>query len=94
MVIKNDCDGNRVSETIGGVTTKYLVDTLNPTGYAQLMDEVVGTAVSRMYKYARNQIGENQFGAQHVDAEFMQLRRARECSFLTNPAGAATDIST
>ncbi len=29
-----DGDGNRVAKTIGGVTTSYLVDTLNPTGYA------------------------------------------------------------
>ena len=42
-----DGDGNRVSETVDGVTTKYLVDTLNPTGYVQVMDEVVGTTVTR-----------------------------------------------
>jgi hypothetical protein len=29
-----DGDGNRVSEAGGGVTTTYLVDTLNPTGYS------------------------------------------------------------
>jgi len=27
-----DGDGNRASETVGGATTKYLVDTVNPTG--------------------------------------------------------------
>ena len=27
-----DGDGNRASETAGGATTKYLVDTVNPTG--------------------------------------------------------------
>ncbi|MGA8429561.1 MAG: hypothetical protein WB729_07045 [Candidatus Sulfotelmatobacter sp.] len=31
-----DGDGNRVSETAGGVTTKYLIDSLNPTGYAHV----------------------------------------------------------
>jgi len=31
-------EGNRVAETIGGVTMKYLVDTQNPTGYAQVVD--------------------------------------------------------
>ncbi len=31
-----DGDGNRVSKTAAGVTTTYLVDTLNPTGYAQV----------------------------------------------------------
>jgi len=35
VTIVYDGDGNRVSETAGGVTTKYLADTLNPTGYGK-----------------------------------------------------------
>ncbi len=35
-----DGDGNRVSKTIGGVTTWYLVDTNNLTGYAQVVEEL------------------------------------------------------
>ena len=35
-----DGDGNRVSETAGGVTMKFLVDDL--TGYSQMAEEVVG----------------------------------------------------
>jgi hypothetical protein len=31
-----DGDGNRVSKTVGGVTTRYLVYDLNPTGYPQV----------------------------------------------------------
>jgi YD repeat-containing protein len=31
-----DGDGNRVSKTVNGVTTQYLVDDLNPTGSAQV----------------------------------------------------------
>jgi RHS repeat-associated protein len=34
-----DGDGNRVQKTAAGVTTKYLVDTQNPTGYAQVVYE-------------------------------------------------------
>jgi len=34
-----DGEGNRVAETIGGVIMKYLVDTQNPTGCAQVVDE-------------------------------------------------------
>ena len=34
-----DGDGNRVSKTAAGVTTTYWVDTLNPTGYAQVVYE-------------------------------------------------------
>jgi YD repeat-containing protein len=40
-----DGDGNRVTETVAGVTTKYLVADQNLTGYAQVMDELQGTAV-------------------------------------------------
>jgi hypothetical protein len=42
-----DGDGNRVAETVGSTTTKYLVDTLNPTGYAQVIDELVSGLVNR-----------------------------------------------
>ena len=42
MTIAYDCDGNRVAKTVGGVTTRYLVDDLNPTGYLQVLEEVVG----------------------------------------------------
>jgi YD repeat-containing protein len=52
IAIVYDGDGNRVSETAAGVTTKYLVDTLNPTGYAQALDELVTGSVMRTYAYA------------------------------------------
>ena len=39
IAIVYDGDGNRVSESIGGTTTKYLVDSLNPTGLSQVLDE-------------------------------------------------------
>jgi uncharacterized protein RhaS with RHS repeats len=46
VLILYDGDGNRVSETAAGVTTEYLVDTLNPTGLPQVVDEVVNGSVS------------------------------------------------
>jgi len=52
-----DGDGNRVSETAGGVTTKYLVDTLNPTGYSQVLDELVGGSVTKTYTYGLYHFG-------------------------------------
>jgi RHS repeat-associated protein len=55
-----DGDGNRVTETAAGVTTKYLVDTLNPTGYSQVLDELVSGAVTRTYAYGLQRISENQ----------------------------------
>jgi YD repeat-containing protein len=42
-----DGDGNRVSKTVAGVTTTYLVDTNNSTGYAQVVEESQGGEVFR-----------------------------------------------
>ncbi len=60
MTIVYDGDGNRVSETVGGTTTKYLVDMINPTGYAQVIDELVSGAVTRTYAYGLQRISEDQ----------------------------------
>src|SRR5256885_1148597 len=40
VTVVYDGDGNRVSETVAGTMTNYLVDTQNPTGYAQVIDEL------------------------------------------------------
>jgi YD repeat-containing protein len=53
-----DGDGNRVAKTVNGVTTRYLVDDLNPTGYAQVVEET--GAVNRTYTYGLQRISENQ----------------------------------
>ena len=41
VTIVYDGDGNRVSKTVGGVTTKYLIDEKNPTGLPQVVEESV-----------------------------------------------------
>jgi hypothetical protein len=55
-----DGDGNRISETIGGTTTKFLVDDHNPTGLPQVLDEIASGAVTRTYAYGLQRISENQ----------------------------------
>src|SRR5262249_21200061 len=42
-----DGDGNRVAKTVNGVTTRYLVDSLNPTRYVQVVEELVGGSTQR-----------------------------------------------
>ena len=39
VTITYDADGNRVSKTVATATTYYLVETLNPSGYAQVIEE-------------------------------------------------------
>jgi large repetitive protein len=58
--MKYDAFGNRVSKTVNGVTTQYLVeDDVNPTGYPQVLDELTGSAVTRTYTFGLQRISEN-----------------------------------
>jgi RHS repeat-associated protein len=55
-----DGDGNRASKTAGGVTTKYLVDINNLTGYAQVLEELQSGSVVRKYTYGLDLISQPQ----------------------------------
>jgi hypothetical protein len=60
VTLQYDGDGNRVAKTESGVTTRYLVDDLNPTGYAQVVEEVESGSVERTYTHglgSRNSCG-------------------------------------
>jgi RHS repeat-associated protein len=59
-----DGDGNRVSKTVAGVTTKFLVDTNNLTGYAQVLEELdaAGT-VQVAYAYGLDLISQTRSGS-------------------------------
>jgi RHS repeat-associated protein len=86
-----DGDGNRVSETVGGATTKYLVDTLNPTGLPQVLDETVNGVVSRTYAYGLQRISENQLNGSTWSPSFYGYDGHGNVRFLTNTAGTVTD---
>jgi RHS repeat-associated protein len=51
VVMTYDGDGNRVSKTMAGVTVYYLVDGVNPSGYAQVLEEYRGTTLTNVYNY-------------------------------------------
>jgi RHS repeat-associated protein len=61
-VLAYDEQGNRVSKTVGSTRTVYLVDTVNPTGYAQVLAEftVSGSTVEfqKAYVYGHRLLGE------------------------------------
>ena len=86
-----DGDGNRVAETVGGTATKYLVDTLNPTGYAQVMDELVSGAVTRTYTYGLQRISENQKIGATQTASFYGYDGHGNVRLLTGTTGTVTD---
>jgi RHS repeat-associated protein len=86
-----DGDGNRVAKIVGGVTTQYLVDDLNPTGYAQVVEEVVNGAVTRQYTYGLQRISESQFINNVWSTSFYGYDGGGNVRQLTNSAGVVTD---
>jgi len=60
ITLKYDGDGNRVQETVGSAITNFLVDDTNPTGYPQVVEELVGGVVQRQYTYGHALISQNQ----------------------------------
>lgn len=91
MQVVYDGDGNRVAKTVNGVTTRYLVDDLNPTGYAQVVEETVGGAVTRQYTYGLQRISENQVVSNTWTPSFYGYDGFGTVRQLTNSAGTITD---
>ncbi len=85
-----DGDGNRVSKTASGTTTRYLVDDLTPTGYAQVAEELVGGAVTVRYTHGLQRISQTRSGATH----FYGYDGGGSVRQLTDTAGAVTDTYT
>jgi RHS repeat-associated protein len=91
-----DGDGNRVGKSVASngttVTTYYLIDDLNPTGYAQVVEELnAAGVVQRQYTYGLQRISENQFINGEWTPSFYGYDGGGNVRNLTNSAGAVTD---
>jgi len=86
-----DGDGNRVTRTVGGVTTRYLVDDLNPTGHAQVIEEIVNGAVQRVYTYGHSLISQRLLSGGNWTTSFFGYDGLGSVRFLTGSNGAVTD---
>jgi RHS repeat-associated protein len=86
-----DGDGNRIAKTAGGVTTTYLVDDLNTTGYPQVFDELTGAAVTRTYAYGLQRIDQNQQISGTWTPSFYGYDGGGNVRQLISMAGAVTD---
>jgi RHS repeat-associated protein len=53
-------NGDRVSKTVNGITTNYLVDTNNLTGYSQVVEELQNGSVVCQYTYGLDLISQRQ----------------------------------
>ena len=91
VTIVYDGDGNRVAKTVSGVTTQYLIDDLNPTGYPQVVEELVGGAVTRQYTYGLQRISQNQLISSTWTPSFYGYDGFGTVRQLTSTAGTVTD---
>lgn len=89
-----DGDGNRVAKTVNGVTTRYLVDTNNPTGYAQVVDEITGSQVTRTYTFGHSLISERQLVNNSWVVSFYGYDGQGSVRLLTDLSGSVTDTYT
>jgi RHS repeat-associated protein len=91
VLLTYDGDGNRVSEIVGGTTTKFLSDDRNPTGLTQVLDEIVSGSVTRTYAYGLQRISENQLVNGTWTPSFYGYDGHGNVRFLTNSVGTITD---
>jgi RHS repeat-associated protein len=91
VTIVYDGDGNRVAETVAGVTTNYLLADQNATGYAQVMEELQGGVVVRAYSYGLALTNERQTLGNTLTTSFYGYDGHGSVRFLTDATGAITD---
>jgi RHS repeat-associated protein len=89
-----DGDGNRVAKTVSGVTTKFLVDTNNPTGYAQVVEEIVNGVVNRVYVYGHMRVSQQQVISSNWVASFYGYDGHGSVRYLTDATGVISDSFT
>ena len=87
VTLQYDGDDNRVAKTVGATTTRYLVDDLNPTGYAQVVEELGAAGVQRTYTYGLQRISQNQISA----TSFYGYDGGGSVRMLTDSTGTVTD---
>ncbi len=96
VIMVYDGDGNRVAKTVNGITTRYLVDDLNPTGFAQVIVASIGNSAGeqRHYVYGLERLSQRRvFTVSGAPAEtrFYGYDGHGSVRLLTDAAGAVTD---
>ena len=91
ITVVYDGDGNRVAKTTANGTTQYLVDDLNPTGYAQVLDEVQSGAAVRTYTWGLELISAHQSINSTPTTSYYVFDGHGSVRALTNASGADTD---
>jgi RHS repeat-associated protein len=86
-------DGQRVVKNVGGAVTYYLVDDRNPSGYAQVLEEITAfagtTNLTKVYAYGLDLISQQQPG---VATNYYGHDGHGSVRYLTGTSGDITDI--
>lgn len=93
VVVVCDGDGHRVRKTVGGNTTLYLTEELNPTGSAQVLEELSATNVTpvRLYTYGLGLASQRTSGG---TTHFHGYDGQASVRFLTDSSGNISDTYT
>jgi RHS repeat-associated protein len=90
VVVTYDADGNRVRKVVGSTTTLYLVATVNPTGYPQVVEELTvsggSTNLAKVYTHGPALISQRQISGPMVT--FYGFDGLGSVRFLTDTNGA------
>ncbi len=89
--IAYDGVGHRVRQTVGGVTTWFLVDDRNPTGYAQVLEELQNGVLVRTYTYGHDLIAQDQLLGTQWTASFYGYDGHGNVRQLYDETGVVTD---
>ncbi|HXG46812.1 MAG TPA: hypothetical protein VNO52_04245 [Methylomirabilota bacterium] len=91
-----DGDGNRIRKIAGGITTWYLVATVNPSGGPQVVEEHVSlnsqlSTLNRVYTYGHDLISQSRWTGSAWDTHFYLTDGPGNTRALLNTSGAITD---
>ncbi|HEY6909571.1 MAG TPA: Ig-like domain-containing protein [Myxococcales bacterium] len=86
-----DGDGNRAAKTASGVTTFYLVDEVNPTGYPQVLEEISGGVVRSANTWGHALLVQRRRAGASAASSFYLYDGQGNVRALTDAAGNVTD---
>jgi RHS repeat-associated protein len=90
-----DGDGNRVSKTVNGTQTRYMVDGNNLTGYAQVVEELdAANTVQVVYTYGLDLISQNRKGFLSWTKSYYGYDATGTTRMLFDDSGTVTDTYT
>ena len=86
-----DGDGNKVSQTVNGVTNNYLIDTRNVAGYPQVIEEIQGGIIQKVYTYGTTRISQDALVSGSYVRGYYGYDGQGSVRFLMDSTGNVTD---